>query len=76
MIDEPNDKSAPKPGGQQHEKSPEEIAKEVAAKRRDEILQRVMKGKKNQQQQFHQHKGAHGTPKFSPSPIRRGPRGG
>jgi len=73
MNDEPH---KPADGAQHHEKSPEELAKEAAAKRRDEILQKVMKSKKQQQQSFHQNKGASGTPKFSPSPIRRGPRGG
>jgi hypothetical protein len=71
MNDEPH-----KPGAQHHDKSPEELAKEAAAKRRDEILQKVLKSKKGHQQDFHQNKGASSTSKSSPALFRRGPRGG
>jgi hypothetical protein len=76
--DKPAD-SAHKPGAQHHDKSPEELAKEAAAKRRDEILQKVLHAKKNQAHNQHlPHQGGMkgGGKGFSPAPIRRGPRGG
>ena len=77
MTEEPKPAASPhNPHAQHHEKSPEELAKEAAAKRRDEILQRAMHGKRQQHQHQQHGRGNSGGPKFSPSPIRRGPRGG
>jgi hypothetical protein len=78
MNDEPKATDpSHKTGAQHHDKSPEEQAKEAAAKRRDEILQKVLHAKKTQPQNHHQpHRGMKGGTGFSPAPIRRGPRGG
>jgi hypothetical protein len=51
---------------------------EAVKKRNQEALQRVLEQKRQQQQQAHHHQAGkpNFSPKFSPKPIRRGPRGG
>ncbi|HEX9461658.1 MAG TPA: hypothetical protein VGB82_03590 [Alphaproteobacteria bacterium] len=50
---------------------------EAVKKRHQEALQRVLEQKRQQQNQAHQHQPGkpNFSPKFSPKPIRRGPRG-
>ncbi len=61
------------------DKQAAEKREQAAAKQRhQENLQRVLEQKRQREHEAHQHHAAKPkfSPKFSPSPIRRGPRGG